>query len=64
MSLKDTTDPLQKPEDRVQCPNCCRLAFVTHRSMGLLFYRCELCETVGALPDPTSDDEKTLKAER
>ena len=39
---------------RVQCPNCCRLAYVTRRSMGLLFYRCELCETVGATP--TSDD--------
>jgi hypothetical protein len=36
---------------RVQCPNCCRLAFVTRRSMGLLFYRCELCETVGAIPE-------------
>jgi hypothetical protein len=35
----------------VQCPNCCRLAFVTRRSMGLLFYRCELCETVGAIPE-------------
>ena len=45
-----------EPEDlgRVQCPNCCRLAYVTRRSMGLLFYRCELCETVGATP--TSDD--------
>jgi hypothetical protein len=40
---------------RVQCPNCCRLAFVTRRSMGLLFYRCKLCETVGATPETTSD---------
>jgi hypothetical protein len=40
---------------RVQCPNCCRLAYVTRRSMGLLFYRCELCETVGATPE-TNDD--------
>ena len=39
---------------RVQCPNCCRLAYVTRRSMGLLFYHCELCETVGAIPE-TSD---------
>jgi hypothetical protein len=41
-----------EPEEpgRVQCPNCCRLAYVTRRSMGLLFYRCELCETVGATP--------------
>lgn len=38
--------------DKVQCPNCCRLAPVTSRSMGLLFYQCELCETVGATPDP------------
>jgi hypothetical protein len=36
---------------RVQCPNCCKLAYVTRRSMGLIFYRCELCETVGATPD-------------
>ena len=36
---------------RVQCPNCCKLAYVTRRSMGLLYYRCELCETVGATPD-------------
>ena len=38
---------------RVQCPNCCRLAYVTRRATGLLFYRCELCLTVGAVPDPT-----------
>jgi len=43
--------------DRVQCPNCCRLAPVTNRSMGLLFYRCELCETVGAVPDPEPPDD-------
>jgi hypothetical protein len=41
---------------RVQCPNCCRLAYVTRRSMGLLFYRCELCETLGATPDPDHHD--------
>jgi len=40
--------------DRVQCPNCCRLAPVTRRETGLLFYRCELCFTVGALPDDGS----------
>jgi hypothetical protein len=28
------------------------MAFVTERRMGLLFYRCELCETTGAAPDP------------
>jgi hypothetical protein len=39
--------------EKVQCPNCCRLAFVTSRGMGLLFYKCELCETVGATPDPS-----------
>jgi hypothetical protein len=37
---------------RVQCPNCCRMAPVTSRSMGLLFFQCELCETTGATPDP------------
>ncbi|CAN5676505.1 hypothetical protein BH23ACI1_BH23ACI1_29330 [soil metagenome] len=37
---------------RVQCPNCCRLAFVVNHSMGLLHYRCELCLTVGAAPQP------------
>ena len=36
---------------RVQCPNCCRLAFVVRRRIGLLFYRCELCGTVGAIPE-------------
>ena len=45
------TSPGEEAE-RVQCPNCCRLARVTGRSMGLLFYRCDLCETVGAVPAP------------
>jgi hypothetical protein len=54
-----THDP-SGPEDRdlkedghtrVQCPNCCRLAPVIRREMGLLFYRCELCLTVGAVPE-------------
>jgi predicted RNA-binding Zn-ribbon protein involved in translation (DUF1610 family) len=36
---------------RVPCPNCCRLARVTSRRMGLLFYRCDLCGAVGAIPD-------------
>ncbi len=40
------------PVERVQCPICCRLAPVTGRSMGLVSYRCDLCLTVGALPDP------------
>ncbi len=35
--------------DKVQCPNCCRMATVTHRDMGLMFFRCELCESVGAV---------------
>ncbi len=39
--------------DRVQCPNCCRLAPVTSRRMGLLFFECELCLTSGATPEPT-----------
>ena len=37
--------------DRVQCSNCCRLAPITGRRMGLLFYECELCLTTGAVPD-------------
>ena len=50
------TDPVELSEertelDRVQCPNCCKLAFVIRRSQGLLFYRCALCETVGATPE-------------
>lgn len=40
--------------DRVQCPNCCRLARVTERRMGLLFYACDLCGSVGATP-PNDD---------
>jgi hypothetical protein len=36
---------------RVQCPNCCRLAYVVRRNMGLLFYECELCGTTGAVPE-------------
>jgi hypothetical protein len=44
--------------DRVQCPNCCRLASVTSRRMGLLFYRCELCETIGAVPDPADAPDR------
>jgi ribosomal protein L37AE/L43A len=40
--------------DKVQCPNCCRMAAVTERRMGLLFFQCELCETVGATPDPAA----------
>jgi ribosomal protein L37AE/L43A len=49
-------DPNSVPEEqaeepqRVPCPNCCRLARVTSRRMGLLFYRCDLCEAVGAIP--------------
>jgi hypothetical protein len=35
--------------ERVQCPNCCRLAPVTRRDRGLRFYRCELCFTEGAV---------------
>jgi hypothetical protein len=50
------TDPFELSDERadlgrVQCPNCCKLAYVTRRSQGLLFYRCELCETVGATPE-------------
>ena len=39
--------------DRVQCPNCCRLARVVNRQASLLFYECDLCGSVGATP---SDD--------
>jgi hypothetical protein len=37
--------------ERVQCPNCCRMAIVIRRAEGLLFYECELCLTVGATPE-------------
>ncbi len=39
--------------DKVQCPNCCRMAPVTERKMGLLFFECELCGTTGAVPERT-----------
>ena len=42
----------EKAADRFPCPNCCRLAHVTGRRMGLIFYRCDLCDTVGAAPEP------------
>lgn len=42
----------EQETERVPCPNCCRLARVTTRRMGLLFFRCDLCETVGAIPAP------------
>jgi hypothetical protein len=45
-------------KDWVQCPNCCRLARVTSRSMGLLFYQCELCLTTGATPDPANTSDR------
>lgn len=41
---------------RVQCPNCCRLAFIVRREMDLLFYRCELCGTAGATPEAQPPD--------
>jgi hypothetical protein len=47
----DTRRDAESDLGRVQCPNCCKLAYVVRRSMGLLFYRCELCETVGATPE-------------
>jgi hypothetical protein len=28
------------------------MATVVRREMGLLFYECELCLTVGAIPEP------------
>ena len=66
MRSRDEHDPITTLEDitriepasveRVQCPNCCRLAPVTSRSMGLMFYRCELCLTIGAAPDPAAAD--------
>ena len=42
---------------RLQCPNCCRLADVVRREMGLLFYECELCGTVGAVPESVTRRE-------
>jgi hypothetical protein len=41
--------------DKVQCPYCCRMARVAERRMGLLFFECELCETVGTAPDPEEE---------
>jgi hypothetical protein len=46
------TNPPTHPAGKVQCPNCCRLAPVVSRRMGLLFFECELCGSVGATPDP------------
>ena len=40
---------------RVQCPNCCQLAFVLRQEMGLLHYRCVLCLAVGAIPAEAGD---------
>lgn len=51
MSGSAEPDRAAPPPDRVQCSNCCRLAPVTARRMGLLFYECELCLTTGAVPD-------------
>lgn len=42
---------------RVQCPNCCRLAFIVSHDMGLLHYRCELCLTVGAVAAPADEPQ-------
>jgi hypothetical protein len=55
--LGSDNEPQSDPQrvTRLQCPNCCRLAFVVRRDMGLLFFECELCGTVGAVPD--SDDD-------
>jgi hypothetical protein len=52
-SIPDSIRGDEANADKVQCPNCCRLAPVTSRSMGLLFYKCDLCEAVGATPDPS-----------
>ena len=35
---------------KVQCPNCCRLAPVIRRGAELLYFRCELGLTTGAVP--------------
>jgi hypothetical protein len=43
--------PAEDGQARVQCPNCCRMAPVVRRDMGLLFFRCELCLSVGAVPE-------------
>jgi hypothetical protein len=56
MEMKEP-EPAEAPRDRqlpdrVQCPNCCRMAPITSRSMGLWFFECELCLTTGAVPDP------------
>lgn len=49
---KDQRPETRDDRARLQCPNCCQLAPVTARRMGLLFYRCELCGSVGATPEP------------
>ena len=46
------------PAGDVPCPNCCRRARIIRRDQGLLFYECELCLSVGAMPDP--DDPRDL----
>ena len=40
---------------RVQCPNCCQLAFVLRQESGLLHYRCALCLAVGACPEEAGE---------
>lgn len=47
----DERPPAEDGQARVQCPNCCRMAPVVRRDMGLLFFRCELCLSVGAVPE-------------
>jgi hypothetical protein len=55
--------PQADSRERVQCSNCCQLAPITGRGLGLLFYECELCGTRGtASPDervqlPPADEE-------
>lgn len=41
---------VSEQSDRVQCPNCCRLARVVDRRMSVVFYECDLCGSVGATP--------------
>jgi hypothetical protein len=54
--VSEPDEPSEAADDapavtRVQCPNCCRMAPVVRREMGLVFYECELCLTVGAVPE-------------
>lgn len=47
---------------RLQCPNCCQLAFVVRREAGLLHYECALCRAVGACPEEAGEPADGTRA--